>query len=221
MVPCQIKHKGKWNLYLKIFYSLPGIFCKCKILFDQQCLFFLFSSISKCVLRCILTTRIARRPLSLPIADQGKDMCRSGFSQSQDSVGRQRNRRVTWDGSGPLCLPPCSPKVESSAERTFRLSESVSFTFLSSAPSSRRDRNNSPWLTREPLTPQLSLLFMPESARFVGTPRRPLPDAATRATKIDPRLRKHFITTCHITHAYECENAHSSCIQLTKWRPAP
>jgi len=91
--------------------SLPQV----QQIFFTRRYFFLFLSISKCVLRCILTTRIG--------AIASDRWSRQGYVQ----VGllsipgfrreRQRNRRVTWDGSGPLRLPPRSPKVESSAER--------------------------------------------------------------------------------------------------------
>lgn len=164
------------------------VLCKCNRFFCNDIV-----SFSKCIHRCISTTRIAAT-LSLPIADRSRDMHRSGPSQSQGPVERQRNRWVTWDGSSPLRLPPCSPKVESSTEKggIFRLSESVSFTWFFpcvSFAARKKDRKTIRPRRRKPLTPQLSLLFTPRIPRVRQYRyRHPLPDTVrcvTRATKID------------------------------------
>lgn len=66
----------------------------------------------------------SRRPYRFRSLIEARIYTGRGPSQSQGPVERQRNRRVTWDGSSPPRLPPCSPKVESSEPREAAYSDS-------------------------------------------------------------------------------------------------
>lgn len=161
--------------------------------------------------RCILTTRIVAI-LSLPIADRsyriytGRALLGPKRS-SQETTGIVESRET----AGVLCaLPPCLPKVESSTGRgsIIRLSESVSFTFLSSRFfRGARERRRTTRLRREPLTLQLSSLFTPRVPRVSSIPASTYSfrHRAMRDTRDENRspLRKYFTTIC-LPLQYEC-----------------
>lgn len=66
----------------------------------------------------------SRRPYRFRSLIEARIYIGRGPSRSQGPVERQRNRRVTWDGSSPPRLPPCSPKVKSSEPREAVYSDS-------------------------------------------------------------------------------------------------
>lgn len=145
-------------------------------------IFLLLFFFSKCVFKCILDYQDRGHPYHFQSLIKAKicaDRAPHGLGVQSRDNGIAESRETA---RVPVLATTLAKGRKFSRESIQTLGErELYLSFL--RPSSRRDRktesDNTPWPTAgEPLTPQLSLLFTPDSARFVGAPasRRPTPD---------------------------------------------